>query len=144
MSERPMSPASRRAWDDWTKRVEAMNRLGEYVTANLGYTPSPDRPFVDKRKNRPRFGDRAGLVRFHANKRRAAKLNRTPPWADLDAMRAIYDKSQRLTAETGIPHHVDHILPLQGKLVSGLHVAANLQVIPASENIRKRNKYEPA
>jgi hypothetical protein len=85
---------------------------------------------------------RAALARFHANKRRAAKIQRTPPWADLDAMRAIYAEATRLSIETGIPHHVDHEIPLQGEFVSGLHVHNNLQILTASENSRKRNRYE--
>jgi hypothetical protein len=85
---------------------------------------------------------RPALLRFHANKRRAAKLKRTPPWADLEAMRAIYQEAQRLTSETGIPHHVDHDVPLQGKLVSGLHVPNNLQILTGSENSKKRNRFE--
>lgn len=86
---------------------------------------------------------RRALVLFHANKRRAAKLNRTPPWSDLDAMRAIYEQARRLTVETGIQHHVDHVIPLQGKRVSGLHVPGNLQILTGSENSKKRNRYEP-
>lgn len=85
---------------------------------------------------------RAAMILFHANKRRAAKLQRTPPWADMDAMRELYAEAKRLEYETGKPHHVDHVIPLQGKLVSGLHVHTNMQVIPASENNRKHNKYE--
>jgi hypothetical protein len=86
---------------------------------------------------------RAALVAFHASKRRTAKLKRTPPWAELEAMRAVYAEAQRLTAETGIPHHVDHDIPLQGELVSGLHVLANLQILTGSENSRKHNHFEP-
>lgn len=89
-----------------------------------------------------RVESRRSLVTFHANKRRAAKLQRTPAWANLDAMRAIYADAQRLTAETGIPHHVDHVIPLQGRLVSGLHVHNNLQILTGSENSRKRNSFK--
>jgi len=85
---------------------------------------------------------RAALVRFHANKRRVIKLQRTPAWADDQAIRAIYLEAQRLTNKTGIPHHVDHEIPLQGKMVSGLHVQNNLQILTGSENSRKRNRFE--
>lgn len=63
------------------------------------------------------------------------------PWADLDKINIIYKVAKELTEQTGIPHHVDHIIPLQGKLVSGLHVDYNLAVIPAKENLIKGNKY---
>lgn len=48
--------------------------------------------------------------------------------------------AERLTRETGIPHQVDHIVPLQSKIVCGLHVEHNLRVITATENARKKNK----
>jgi hypothetical protein len=67
---------------------------------------------------------------------------RRAPWADATAIRAIYASAKRLTQETGVPHHVDHIIPLQGALVSGLHVHTNLQVLPAVDNIKKLNRYE--
>lgn len=70
-------------------------------------------------------------------RRRAAKLQRTPAWRNLDAITAIY-----ITCPKG--YDVDHIIPLQSKNVSGLHVESNLQCLPLSENRSKNNKFEPA
>ncbi|CAN5766843.1 hypothetical protein BH09PSE5_BH09PSE5_08440 [soil metagenome] len=85
---------------------------------------------------------RAGLIRYHANKRRVAKIQRTPSWANESAILAVYREARRMTVETGIDYHVDHIIPLQGKHVCGLHVETNLQIITGSENSRKRNLFE--
>jgi ribosomal 50S subunit-associated protein YjgA (DUF615 family) len=81
--------------------------------------------------------------RHQANKRHAAKLRRTPPWVDLEAIRALHAEARRLTLETGVEHHVDHVIPLQGRLVSGLHVHTNMQILTGSENSRKWNRFEP-
>lgn len=66
----------------------------------------------------------------------------TPKWADKEKIRQFYILARKLTKETGIPYHVDHIIPLKGKNVCGLHIETNLQVIPAIENIKKNNQYE--
>jgi hypothetical protein len=58
-------------------------------------------------------------------------------------MREIYKERIRLSEETGIPHHVDHVWPLQGDIVKGLHVPQNLRVIPATDNVRKHNNLTP-
>lgn len=73
--------------------------------------------------------------------RRARKLQATPKWADKAAILAIYKECVKITKETGIPHQVDHIIPLNGVLVSGLHVESNLQIITAEENNKKNNKF---
>ena len=72
--------------------------------------------------------------------RRAAKLQRTPKWADRSAIKAIYEHAAFMTRVCNEPFHVDHFYPLQGEFVSGLHVPANLRIITATENVRKSNK----
>lgn len=83
--------------------------------------------------------------REHCQRRDAAKRNATPPWLTdqhIEDMRAIYAEAQRLTDETGIPHHVDHIIPLTHPDVQGLHVPWNLQILTAEDNIRKSNSFD--
>jgi hypothetical protein len=82
-------------------------------------------------------------ITHYFHKRRAAELQATPAWADFDAIEAVYAEAQRIQAQTGVPQHVDHIVPLLSKLVCGLHCEANLRVIPASENNRKNNRHWP-
>jgi len=80
----------------------------------------------------------------HNAKRRSKKLQATPPWLTkehLSAIRMYYTESKALEKGTGIKHHVDHIVPLQGENVCGLHVPWNLQVLTASENSAKSNHY---
>ena len=78
-------------------------------------------------------------------KRQLAKLNRIPKWlteSDWLNIKCKYSVAAMLSQESGKKYHVDHIIPLQGKLVSGLHVPTNLQVIPAILNMAKNNRYE--
>jgi hypothetical protein len=76
-------------------------------------------------------------------KRHASKLQATPLWSNKFFIEEIYYLAQCRTKNTGIKWHVDHIVPLQSKMVCGLHVEHNLQVIPASTNISKSNRYWP-
>lgn len=71
----------------------------------------------------------------------ATKLYATPLWVDLKAIEFFYSVAARCTKATGISYHVDHIVPLQGKNVCGLHVHYNLQILTARANISKGNKY---
>lgn len=76
-------------------------------------------------------------------KRRADKLQATPNWLtkeELQQIEELYEIAQAFKLYTGDAYHVDHIVPLQGKNVCGLHVPWNLQVIPAKENLSKHNK----
>lgn len=84
-------------------------------------------------------------VNANVNKRRADKLNRTPKWLtkdDLWLIKQAYELSVLRTKLFGFKWHVDHIIPLKGKTVSGLHVPNNLQVIEGKLNIMKNNKFE--
>jgi hypothetical protein len=81
------------------------------------------------------------------NKQHADKLKRTPAWLTADDLWMIeqaYDLSALRTKLLGFAWHVDHIIPLRGKLVSGFHTPYNLQVIPAVDNLRKSNQIEVA
>lgn len=83
-------------------------------------------------------------LRVNGNKRRARKLNATPLWfGELDhlAMQEAHDLAAAREAATGIKWEVDHVVPLAGKMVSGLHVANNIQVVPMAVNRRKSNLY---
>lgn len=80
----------------------------------------------------------------YQSKRKAAQLQRTPKWLtdnDLWMIEEAFHLAELRTKLFGFPWHVDHIIPLQGKKVSGLHVPSNIQVIPAKENTQKSNKF---
>lgn len=73
-------------------------------------------------------------IRIKSSKYRADKLNRTPEWSNIDEISNIYRNCP-------VGMQVDHIIPLKGTLVSGLHVPSNLQYLSIKENLLKSNKY---
>lgn len=104
------------------------------------------KPFEDFRKNK---SQRLGLNSYckichqetttstqagRQSEYKANKIQRTVSWSELEDIRAFYNKCPN-------GYHVDHIVPLNGELVSGLHVLNNLQYLPAAENCSKNNKY---
>ena len=75
-----------------------------------------------------------GYKRYQSRLREIAEIRQRPKWADMDKIREIYVNRPE-------DCHVDHIVPLRGKNVSGLHVEHNLQYLPIMENMRKHNNY---
>ena len=87
---------------------------------------------------------RLGQKTVASQVRNEKKKHATPTWLTEEQKaktRDIYSRSKNKTIETGIKHNVDHIVPLNGKNMCGLHVPDNLRVIPAKENFKKTNKY---
>lgn len=72
--------------------------------------------------------------RHHGRLRELAEIRQRPSWANMESIKAIYSNRPQ-------GHHVDHIIPLRGKTVCGLHVENNLQYLPAEENMRKHNTF---
>lgn len=76
-------------------------------------------------------------------KYRASKLKATPKWVDARGRKQIeefYQFAELLSYVTGVRHAVDHIIPLKGREVCGLHIASNLQILTFSENCKKGNR----
>ena len=89
------------------------------------------------RKNR-------GLSNYRKTMYKKKVKKATPKWLSvlqLQEIRNIYVKAKELEQENGIERHVDHIIPIQGKNVCGLHVPWNLQVLTAVDNLTKGNRY---
>lgn len=84
---------------------------------------------------------------FQQSSRHAAQLQATPSWLsaiELAQIEEFYEVAACVTMQTGEKHNVDHIIPLRGEAVRGLHVPWNLQVISASENFSKKNRVREA
>ena len=106
------------------------------------YEESRDKYLARVKKYRQKFPEKKAAL---AAKRRSAKLERIPSWsneADLKAIKKIYARCKMITELTGVEHHVDHVIPMQGDNVSGLHHSTNLAIIPAAQNISKSNNWE--
>lgn len=129
------SPEKRQARLEQAKLAQRLWRL-----ANPAHAGTKKSKLKYKHRNQHK-------VRAGVSKRRAAKLLRTPVWLTADELWMIeqaHDLALLRTKQFGFMWHVDHVLPLQGKLVSGLHTPYNLQVIPATQNVAKANRFIPA
>ena len=122
--------------------AENSERLIKY-SLNYVSVRKNDIEFVEKRREvlRNHYRNNTTIYVAKGAKRRVSKLRATPVWSNLDAINALYKECAYVSKLTGIKHVVDHEIPLQGALVSGLHVLENLRIVPELENLQKGNKF---
>ena len=127
--------AKKRAYHEANKQAHAEKMAQNYAQNKDAYKA---RVAKWKTENREKWNARC-------MERHAAKLRACPSWLSTDEKWLIeqaYELAQKREQVCGGKWHVDHIVPLRGKTVSGLHVPWNLQVIPASVNCSKRNAWK--
>ena len=102
------------------------------------------RPAEEKRRNRAEYKDRnVDVVRADTSVRKRRHREATPKWLTKQErlqMRDLYVQARKMTELTRERYVVDHIVPLRGEEVCGLHVPWNLRVITQDENLKKSNK----
>lgn len=116
-------------------KIKALSKA--YLSDPTNYARQLETTRAWQRKNKTRMTK-------HKNKGNKERALRTPKFltdADWFEIKEIYKEAKRLTKVTGVAHEVDHIIPLIGSLVSGLHVPTNLRIITKSDNAKKGNKF---
>lgn len=98
--------------------------------------------FCNRKHNKQYYEDHKGEHLIRTRIYKTGKIVRTPKWANIQKINEIYAESTRISNINNIKYNVDHIIPLHGKFVSGLHVENNLQIIPASINLSKYNSFD--
>lgn len=101
----------------------------QYFANNSESRKKAHKAWISKNKVKQR-----SYTRSYVAKRRAEKIKATPKWAVLKDINEFYKNCPE-------GHHVDHVVPLKGKNVCGLHVSNNLQYLPARDNLIKGNKF---
>lgn len=123
------------------KRWQAANKDKVRADAKTWASANPEKIKAKALRHIKKHPD-AYTARSVANVAKRAK--RVPQWLTSDdkwLMREAYSLAKLRTELFGFKWEVDHIIPLRGNLVSGLHVPTNLQVLPKTENRNKRNHY---
>ena len=141
--------AARNMWRLKNKeQVNATYRV--WLTANREHRQAYEakRQISNRKHNRElqriRYRTNPNPAIFHVAQRRAMKYRAAPAWANRFFIEEIYDLARLRTKLTGFKWHVDHVVPLKSPIVCGLHWEGNLKVIPATENIKKKNHLLPS
>lgn len=138
------------------------NREAVIARSKAAYAANPDKRKAEEKARYAALPPEAKAVRIaraaqrdrdypqqakaRTSLRRKAHQRAAPPWLTKGHKRVIkslYERAQQLTEETGVLHSVDHIVPLQGRTVCGLHTPWNLRVLPHAVNIQKSNRTWP-
>lgn len=138
--------ALRRASYEKNRERERAQALA-YYHANRDEMRAKHLAYMERTAERQRQYRKETKDEYNARtaKRRAALDERTPPWLTREhftQMQRLYKIAKEIGKMTGEPQHVDHVVPLRGRLVCGLHVPWNLRVVPAALNIAKGNRHE--
>ena len=124
------------------KKREYLDREGTQLAARKRAKKwAEENPERKKEMDRKFHEENKSYRALSSSRHRARKKNAIPKWLsreDFEKINQIYNECERISRETGIPHAVDHIVPLWGKVVTGLHVPNNLRIITAEENNRRK------
>lgn len=126
---------------EWSNKNKKRHK---FIQARWEHDNKEARRIKQNKNAKERYNRNPHKVCEYVSRRHAKKIKAMPTWltnSHIKEIKNIYKLSQERSVETNIKHHVDHIVPLNGKDVCGLHVPWNLQVITASENCAKSNKY---
>jgi hypothetical protein len=121
---------------EWSKNnVEKRRAIGRKYRSN-------NKDKVNQR-TREWFKNNPDKARAYVKNRRAKTLGAMPPWLtkeQLDAIDQMYSCSKIMSKKFNVEYHVDHIVPLKGENICGLHVPWNLQLLEVGLNISKGNR----
>lgn len=138
---------------EWSRVNKSKRKIirDKWRSANLEKAREIERISHSKNKEKKAIREKLarsrkpGMYASYVAIRRALKLQRTPKWLTTEhyfEIRTWYELAKELQWLSEAKLHVDHIVPLSGKNVSGLHVPWNLQILPQPDNNKKTNKHD--